>query len=40
MHITAPPNTIPNRIQPPLPPVDEGELEYEIAKVLNSKIDN
>ena len=37
----APPNTIPNQIQPPPPPVDiEGELEYEITEVLDSKIDN
>jgi hypothetical protein len=35
------PNTIPNRIQPPPPPVEiEGELEYEVSEVLDSKIDN
>ena len=34
------PNEIPNRVQSPPPPVDvQGELEYEIAEVLNSKID-
>jgi hypothetical protein len=34
------PNTIPNRIQPPPPPVDiDGEQEYEIAQVLDSKVD-
>ena len=34
------PNTIPNRVQPPPPPVEiEGEPEYEIAKILDSKID-
>src|SRR5271169_7117330 len=34
------PNTIPNRIQPPPPPilVDE-ETEYEISKILDSKLD-
>jgi hypothetical protein len=32
---------IPNRTEPPLPPIAvDGELEYEIAEVLNSKIDN
>jgi hypothetical protein len=36
----APPNTIPNRIQPPPPPVEvQGELEYEIESILDSKID-
>ena len=31
---------IPNRVQSPPPPVDvEGELEYEIAEVVDSKID-
>ncbi|KAF8239765.1 hypothetical protein L208DRAFT_20897, partial [Tricholoma matsutake] len=35
------PNTIPNHIQPPPPPVIiDNELEYEIAEILNSKIDN
>ena len=34
------PNEIPNRVQSPPPPVDvQGELEYEISKVLDSKID-
>jgi hypothetical protein len=34
------PNTIPNRIQPPLPLIDiDGEHEYEIAQVLDSKVD-
>ena len=34
------PNSIPGRIQPPPPPVEiEGELEYEIAEILSSKID-
>ena len=34
------PNTIPNRVQPPPPPVEiEGEPEYEIAEILDSKID-
>jgi hypothetical protein len=34
------PNTIPNRIQPPPPLIDiEGEQEYEIAQVLDSKVD-
>ena len=34
------PNTIPNRVQPlPLPVEIEGEPEYEIAKILDSKID-
>ena len=37
----ATPNTIPNRTQPPPPPVEvDGELEYEIAQILDSKIDN
>ena len=35
------PNEIPNRVQSPPPPVDvQGELEYEISKVLDSKIDH
>jgi len=34
------PNTIPNRIQPPPPPVIiDGELEFEISEILDSKID-
>src|ERR1700743_299860 len=34
------PNTIPGRIQPPPLPVEiEGELEYEIAEILSSKLD-
>ena len=34
-------NTIPNQIQPPLPPVFvDGEPEFEIAEVLNLKIDH
>ena len=34
------PNTIPNRVQPPPPPIEiEGEPEYEIAEILDSKID-
>ena len=35
------PNSIPNRIQPPPPPIEvDGELEYEISEILDSKIDN
>jgi hypothetical protein len=35
------PNTIPNRIQPPPPPIElEDKLEYEISEILDSKIDN
>ena len=35
------PNTIPNRTQPPPPPVEiDGEIEYEITEILDSKIDN
>jgi hypothetical protein len=35
------PNTIPNRTQPPPPPVDiNDDIEYEIAKILDSKNDN
>jgi hypothetical protein len=35
------PNTVPNRTQPPPPPVEiNDDIEYEIAKILNSKIDN
>lgn len=34
------PNEIPNRVQSPPPPVEvAGELEYEIAEVLDSKVD-
>src|SRR4029077_13893610 len=34
------PNTIPNRVQPPPPPIEiDGEPEYEIAEILDSKID-
>jgi hypothetical protein len=33
-------NTIPNRVQPPPPPVSiDGESEFEIARVVDSKID-
>ena len=36
----ATPNTIPNRVQTPPPPVDiDGETEYEIEEILDSKID-
>ena len=35
------PNTIPNRTQPPPPPVEiNGKIKYEIAEILDSKIDN
>ena len=34
------PNTIPNRIQPPpAPVVIDGEPEYEISEILDTKID-
>ncbi|HEV7736863.1 MAG TPA: hypothetical protein VGO47_05745 [Chlamydiales bacterium] len=34
------PDTIPERIQPPPPPVEvDGEIEFEIAEVVDSKID-
>ena len=34
-------NAIPNRVQPPPPPVFvDGEPEYEITEVLDSKMDN
>jgi hypothetical protein len=34
------PNSIPNRNQPPPPPVEiDGEPEYEISEILDSKID-
>ena len=36
----ATPNEIPNRIQPPPPPVEVDEnIEYEISEILDSKID-
>jgi hypothetical protein len=36
----ATPNTIPNRVQPPPPPVEiDGEPEFEISEILDSKID-
>ena len=35
------PNLIPNRVQPPLPPVMvDNEPEFEISEILDSKIDN
>jgi len=35
------PNTIPDRIQPLPPPVKvDGEPEFEISKILNSKVDH
>ncbi|KAJ3472496.1 hypothetical protein NLI96_g13329 [Meripilus lineatus] len=34
------PNTIPDRTQPPPPPVEiDGEEEFEISDILDSKID-
>ena len=34
-------NVIPNCVQPPLPPISvDGEPEYKIAEVLDSKMDN
>ena len=34
------PNEIPNQVNSPPPPIEvQGELEYEIAEVLDSKID-
>ena len=37
----ATPNAIPNRIQPPPPPVViDGEPEFEISEILDSKIDH
>ncbi|KIO12138.1 hypothetical protein M404DRAFT_78797, partial [Pisolithus tinctorius Marx 270] len=34
------PNTIPNRTQPPPPPVEvDSELEFELAEILDSKVD-
>ena len=36
----ATPNTIPDRVQlPPLPIFIDGELEFEIAEILDSKVD-
>jgi len=35
------PNTIPDRVQTPLPPVMvDGEPEYKISEILDSKLDN
>jgi len=37
----APPNQIPNRVQPPPPPVlVDDEPEFEISEILDSKLDN
>ena len=37
----APPNQIPNRVQPPPPPVlVDDEPEFEISEILDSKVDN
>jgi hypothetical protein len=37
----ATPNTIPNRTQPPPPPIEiDSKIEYEIAAILDSKINN
>lgn len=34
------PNTIPDWIQPLLPPIEvEGDIKYEIAEIVDSKID-
>lgn len=34
------PSTIPERVEPPPPPVEvDGEIEYVVAEVLDSKID-
>ena len=34
------PSTILNRVQPPLPPIEvNGEVEYEVEEILDSKID-
>jgi hypothetical protein len=36
----ATPNTIPNRVQPPLPPIEvDDNIEFEISKILDTKID-
>jgi hypothetical protein len=33
-------NTIPNRVQPPPPPIEvDGDIEYEVSEILDSKID-
>ena len=35
----ATPNTIPNRVQPPPPPVEvDDNIEYEISEILDSKL--
>jgi len=37
---TAPSSNIPNRTEDPPPPVEiKGEVEYEIAKILDTKLD-
>jgi hypothetical protein len=37
---TETPNTIPNRVQPPPPPIEvDGDIEYEVSEILDSKID-
>ncbi|SOV07548.1 uncharacterized protein UDID_19213 [Ustilago sp. UG-2017a] len=34
-------NTIPNRVQPPPPPIEvESDLEYEVEQILDSKVDH
>ena len=34
------PNTIPNQTQPPPPPIEvDGEPEYEVSEILDSKVD-
>ncbi|KIM63086.1 hypothetical protein SCLCIDRAFT_59137, partial [Scleroderma citrinum Foug A] len=34
------PSTIPNRVQPPPPPIEvDGEVEYKVEEILDSKID-
>ncbi|SOV07457.1 uncharacterized protein UDID_18912 [Ustilago sp. UG-2017a] len=34
-------NTIPNRVQPPPPPVEiESDIEYEVEQILDSKVDH
>src|SRR5882724_1376465 len=36
----ATPNTIPNRVQPPPPPIEvDGDIEFEVSEILDSKID-
>jgi hypothetical protein len=36
----ATPNTIPNRVQPPPPPIKvDGDIKYDVSDKLNSKID-